>query len=133
VPLEGWAAEQGAREALDQAKLEQVQREHRNFLIFTAIGRELSAFAVMDYDLNGAASVVRNRSAEGIGRFRFRGHRDGNAQSGDAALIGLPLGEVFRSLLIRGSRVGIGLGANDGYGKIASVEFLFKTTTNNIL
>jgi hypothetical protein len=61
--LEGWAAEQGAREALDQAKLEQVQREHCNFLIFTAIGREISAFAVMDYDLNGAASVVRNRSA----------------------------------------------------------------------
>jgi hypothetical protein len=33
---------------VDEAELQQVQREHRDFLIFTAIGRELSAFAVKD-------------------------------------------------------------------------------------
>jgi hypothetical protein len=60
--LEGWAAEQGAREALDQAKLEQVQREHRNFLIFTAIGRELSAFAVKD-EIVGAIPVLHHVQA----------------------------------------------------------------------
>jgi hypothetical protein len=43
--------------------LEQVQREHRNFLIFTAIGRELSAFAVKD-KIVGAIPVLYHVQAK---------------------------------------------------------------------
>jgi hypothetical protein len=51
---------------VDKADLQQVQRQHGEFLVLQIVGRKLTAFAVKDFATNGIASTankIRKRRA----------------------------------------------------------------------